>query len=99
MVHSAFDATITLNDHHLEAAGLSGCKAQAVEAVREAVARMDGAGWIDVKPQRYPAWAPGWVIVYPQGRCVTPDTPEWRELRHRVEAVASTALVAASEPF
>jgi hypothetical protein len=43
-----FDPTITLNDHHLAAAGLTGRKAEAVEAVREAVGRMDGAGWFDV---------------------------------------------------
>jgi hypothetical protein len=39
MAHGGFDATITLNDHHLEAAGLSGCKAQALAVVREAVER------------------------------------------------------------
>jgi hypothetical protein len=77
MEPDAFDATITLNDHHLEAAGLSGCKAQAAAAVREAVERMDGAGWIDVEAQSYPPDAAGWVIVYPQGRCIAPDTPEW----------------------
>jgi hypothetical protein len=31
-----FDATITLNDHHLAAEGLSGHIAEAVEAVRPA---------------------------------------------------------------
>jgi hypothetical protein len=34
-----FDATITLNDHHLDTAGLSDRKYKAVAAVREAVAR------------------------------------------------------------
>jgi hypothetical protein len=29
-----FDATITLNDHHLDTAGLTGRKAEPVEAVR-----------------------------------------------------------------
>jgi hypothetical protein len=37
-----FDAVITLNDHHLEAAGLTG---------RQAVERLDGAGWIDLAAQ------------------------------------------------
>jgi hypothetical protein len=85
MSQCGFDATITLNDHHLEAAGLSGCKAQAIAAVREAVGRMEGAGSIDVEAESYPPGAAGWVIVYPRGRCVTPDTTGWRELRHRVE--------------
>jgi hypothetical protein len=39
------------------------------------------------------------VLVYPRGHCVTPDTPCWRELQHRVEAVAMAALVAAGAPF
>jgi hypothetical protein len=60
-----FDATITFNDHHLAAAGLTCRKAEAVEAVREAVERMDGAGWIDVEPESYPPSAAGWVIVPP----------------------------------
>jgi hypothetical protein len=97
MPHRGFYAT--LNDHHLEAAGLSGRKEQAVAAVREAVARIDGAGWIDVEAQSYPPGAAGWAIAYPRGRCVTPDTPGWRELRHRVETVATTALIAAGAPF
>ncbi len=50
-VHGGFDATITLNDHHLAAAGLTGRKAEAVEAVRQAVERMEGAGWIGVDAQ------------------------------------------------
>jgi hypothetical protein len=54
-----FDATITFNDHHLAAAGLTCRKAEAVEAVREAVERMDGAGWIDVEPESYPPSAAG----------------------------------------
>jgi hypothetical protein len=36
-----FDAVITLNDHHLAAAGLSDLKTEAVAAVR-----MAGAGWM-----------------------------------------------------
>jgi hypothetical protein len=39
-----FNATITLNDHQLDTAGLSDRKYKAVAAVREAVARMEGAG-------------------------------------------------------
>src|SRR5208337_476000 len=42
MAHPEFDATITLNDHHLATAGLSGPKAAA--AVRHAVEQMPGAG-------------------------------------------------------
>jgi len=80
-----FDATITLKDQHLAAAGLTGRKAEAVEAVREAVERMDGAHWMGVDAQSYPPVLPGWVIVYPRGWCVTPDTPEYRELREGVE--------------
>jgi hypothetical protein len=66
-----FDAVITLNDHHLAAAGLTGRKAEAVAAVRQAVERMDGAGWIDVEAQYFPPHLAGWVVVYPRGRCST----------------------------
>jgi len=94
-----FDATNTHNDHHLDTAGLSDRKYKAVAAVREAVARMEVVGWIDVEAQSYPPELPGWVIVYPQGRCVTPDAPEWLELRHLFETVATSALTAAGAPF
>jgi len=49
--------------------------------------------------ESYPPGAAGWVIVYPWGRCVTPDTSGSRDLRHLVKTVATTALVAASAPF
>jgi len=94
-----FDATITLNDHHLAAAGLSERKLKVVAAVREAVAQMKGAGWIDVEAESYPPGTAGWVIVYPRGRCDTPDAPEWRQLRHLVETVATASLIAAGAPF
>ena len=94
-----FDATITLCDHHLAAAGLSDCKAEAVEAVRQAVDRMDGAGWIDVEAQSYPPHCQGWVIVYPRGHCITPHSPQGWELQHQVEAVAMAAMVAVGAPF
>jgi hypothetical protein len=87
----SFDAVITLNDHHLEAAGLTKRKALAVAAVREAVGRMDGAHWIDVEAETFPAWASGWVILYPWGRSDRPDTPEWRKLLALVEGVATAA--------
>jgi hypothetical protein len=48
------DATITVTDDHLAAAGLSAEEADAVVAVRAAIDRMDGAGWIDVEAQSYP---------------------------------------------
>ena len=89
MAHGGFDATITLDDHHLDTAGLSDREAEATAAVREAVERMEGAGWIDVEAQSYPPELPGWVIVYPRGRCFTPDTPVWRALQHQVETVAT----------
>lgn len=53
MADRGFDATITLNDHHLDAAGLSGRQAEAVAAVRQAVEGMEGAGWIGVEAQSY----------------------------------------------
>jgi hypothetical protein len=46
MTHRRFDATITLNDHHLAAASLADRPAEAVAAVRRALDRMDGAGGI-----------------------------------------------------
>jgi hypothetical protein len=94
-----FDATFTLNDHHLDAAELSDRKYKGVAAVREAVARMDGAHWIGVDAQSYPPDLPGWVIAYPRGWCVTPDTPEWCELRQRVESVVTVVLVPVETPF
>jgi hypothetical protein len=60
---------------------------------------MEGAGWIDVEAESYPPGAPGWVIVYPRGRCVTPDAPEWGDLRYLVETVATAALIAAGALF
>jgi len=93
MAHPEFDATITLNDHHSATAGLSGPEAAA--AVRHAVEQMPGAGWIDVEAQPYPPELPGWVIVYPQGRSVTPDTPAWHALRRDIEVMATAALVGA----
>jgi hypothetical protein len=94
-----FEAVITLNDHHLAAAGLSGQKTAAVAAVRQAVEKMAGAGWIDVEAHSYPATLPGWVILYQPGRGAPPDTATWRELRHTVEVVATAALVGAAVPF
>jgi hypothetical protein len=98
MIHE-FDSTITLNDHHLAATGLSDRRADAVEAVRVAVEWMNGAGWIDVEAQSNPPSCHGWVIVYPRGHSITPETAEWRALRHRVEAVAMAAMTAAGTPF
>jgi hypothetical protein len=99
MAHDRFDACITLNDHHLAAAALSGRKTEAVAAVRQAVEQMAGAGWIDVEAHSYPANLPGWIILYPRGRAAAPDTPAWRELRHTVEVVATAALIGAAVPF
>lgn len=53
----SFDATITIGYHHLRAAGVDPqqSSAAAVDAVRRAVARMDGANWIDVEAAGLPA--------------------------------------------
>jgi hypothetical protein len=99
MAHHGFDATIALNDRHLAAAGLTGRQAEAAAAVRRAVQRMDGAGYIDIEEQfaRPPHW-PGWVAVNPLGRSITPDTPEWREIWRTVEVTATAALMSAGAP-
>jgi hypothetical protein len=96
-----FDATITIGYHHLRAAGVDPqqSSAAAVDAVRRTVARMDGANWIDVEAADYPPSCPGWIIVYPRGNSITPDTLAWRERRHQVEDVAKAALIAAAAPF
>ena len=94
-----FDAVITIGDHHLATAGLTGRSGEAAAAVREAVQRIDGAGWIDVEAQSYPPGLTGWVIVYPPGRSSTPHTREWCELRRQVEATATAALIVAGAPF
>jgi hypothetical protein len=65
----AFDATTTLNNHHLGDAGLADRAPDAVAAVRQAVRTMPGAGWIDVEAYPYPPDMPGWVFV-----CIREDT-------------------------
>jgi hypothetical protein len=92
MAHPEFDATITLNDHHLAAAGISINPAEAVAAVRRAVECMAGAGWIDVEAHSYPVKLPGWVILYPPGHPVAPDTADWPERIRAVEGVVTEAL-------
>jgi hypothetical protein len=99
MASPSFDACITLNDHHLAAAGLTGRKGEAVKAVRDAVGRMDGADWVDVVAESYPPELPGWVILYSPGRSDWPDTAAWWELVQLVEDVATAAMVAAGAPF
>jgi hypothetical protein len=34
----------------------------------------------------FPPQLLGWVIVYPRGQSITPETPAWRESRRQVEA-------------
>jgi hypothetical protein len=60
---------------------------------------MDGTGSIDVEAQSCPANLPGWVILYPPGRAVAPDTPEWRDRRRNVEMMVTAALIGAGVPF
>jgi hypothetical protein len=97
----AFDATITIGHHHMRAAGIDPRQpvAPIVDAAREAVRRMQGAGWIDIEVADFPPACPGWVTVYPPGRCITPDTPVWHERQRQVEAVIKAALVAVAAPF
>ena len=78
---------------------MSSFEHQAIVAVRAAVERMDGAHWIGVDAQSYPPDLLGWVIAYPRGWCVTPDTPEWCELRQRVESAVTAVLVPVGTPF
>jgi hypothetical protein len=75
-----FDATITINDHHLATAGMTNRPAEAVAAVRRAVEHMPGAGWINVEAQYFSPNLPGWVILCPAGHGAAPDTPDWRVL-------------------
>jgi hypothetical protein len=75
----AFDATITLADRHLFAAGRDRLNPRrAVDAVRDAMQRIEGAGWIDVDATDFPATCPGWVTLYRWG-CggARSDTPQW----------------------
>ena len=72
---------------------------EAIAAVRQAVERVPGAGWIDVEAQSYPAILSGWVILYPLGRAAAPDTPEWRDLQRTVTMMATAALMDAGKPF
>ncbi len=78
----------------------TGRKTEAVEAVRQAVERMEGASWIGVEAQSYPPpELPGWVILRTPGRSDAPDTAAWRELVRRAEDVATAALLVAGAPF
>jgi hypothetical protein len=99
MTHRGFDAAITQNDHHLATAGMADRPTEAGAAVRRALDRMDGAGSIDVEAQSYPANLPGLVILFPPGRAVAPDTPEWRDRRGNVELLVTAALIGAGVPF
>ena len=47
----------------------------------------------------YPPATPGWVIVYPRGSSIPPDTPEWRERRSQIEDMAKAALIAVFSPL
>jgi hypothetical protein len=73
-------------------AGLFGCPADAVAAVRTAIGHMDGAGWIDVEAHSYPRHLGEWVVLYRPGRDDRPETPEWRTLQQKVEQTALAAL-------
>jgi hypothetical protein len=92
MTHGGFDATITLNDHHIATACLTDRPAEDVVAVRRAVERMDGAGWINVEAQSFPSHILGWVTLYVAGHGVPPDTSEWRALQRTVQRMATTAV-------
>jgi hypothetical protein len=95
-----FDATITISDCHLIAAGLCGRGTEAVAMVRQAIEGITGAGWIDVVASDFPpSLNHSWIVIYPRGRCITPETPLWTELRRRVEETARTALLVAGAPF
>ncbi len=90
-----FDATITLGDHHLAAAGLDPQRRPATiaDVVRSAVQRMDGASWIDVEVANFPPTCPGWVTLYPRGSSAKPpDTEPWRNLCRQVEETVGVAL-------
>jgi hypothetical protein len=90
-----FDASITIGPHHLAAAGLEGQPDIALDVVRRAVRGMEGAKWIDVAAQCFPPECQGWVTIYPSGRCVTPETLAWQELRYTIETIALAAMTAA----
>jgi hypothetical protein len=61
--------------------------------------RHSGAHWIDIEVANFPPFCPGWVTVYPRGRCITPDTPAWHERRPQVEEVVKLALMAIAAQF
>jgi len=87
-----FHVCITLGPHLLAAAGLEGRPDTAIEAVRLAVRRMDGANWVDIVAETYPPECPGWLILRRPHRSDTPDTRAWREMQQTVEAVALAAM-------
>jgi hypothetical protein len=95
-IHSLpFDATITLGDHHLAAAGLDSQRhlATIVDVVRGTVQRMDGANWIDVEVADFPPTCAGWVTLYPRGSSAKPpDNAPWHDLCRRVEETVGAAL-------
>jgi hypothetical protein len=89
-----FEATITLNDHHLDTAGLSDRKCKAVAAVREAIARMEGAGWIDVEAESFPPGAPrrpAWWTRRTEGKVEGRGRVRGPQRCRRMETAAATS--------
>ena len=84
-----FDAMIDLGPGDVR----PGQNAAAMRAVREAVAAIPGAAWVNAGRHDGLGAIKGiWVRVVPPGGGTTPDTPSWAALKQRVQAVAQAAL-------
>ncbi len=84
-----WDASIDIVYAHLE----QGCPepAEAIQRIREAVARLPGAGSVSV------AWcgpipAKGWLRVYPRGQYLESEGSEWESVRRQVQRTVALAL-------
>jgi hypothetical protein len=87
MAYIMFDTCIRLNKTDIEKAGLS--VSLVIADISAAVRRMNGVGWVDVD---LGADLPSVVVIYGPGRSVVPDSPRWRHMQRRVEAVAQAAV-------
>jgi hypothetical protein len=90
MAYIVFDTSIRLNEIRIEQAGLS--ISEVIDAVSTAVESMEGVGWVDAAVHPGRADLSDAVTVYGPGLSVVADTPWWRTIQDRVEAVVDAAV-------
>lgn len=103
-IQIAFDATIDLLGHHLDDAGIPPNRSQeALEAVRDAVCGLPGAGWVDIayqgrlSPTLCRSIGDRWITLYRPGSAKAQEGPEWNLVRRGIEKRIREALAAVRE--